>query len=111
MIPPEVLIFVFLFFLHEIKICSFKVCEELFWNFERNCIESVDCFWYDGHFYYVNPTRAGGEVDLEEVPGRNWDKGREGKLRSGCNNSEIQIPSNRFIPPNNTVSFRLPFML
>ena len=25
------------------------------WNFDGDCIESVDCFWQDGHFYYINP--------------------------------------------------------
>ncbi|XP_076796042.1 uncharacterized protein LOC143443455 [Arvicanthis niloticus] len=24
--------------------------EELGWNFDGDCIESVDCFWQDGHF-------------------------------------------------------------
>jgi hypothetical protein len=22
-----------------------------------DCIESVDCFWQDGHFYYINPAK------------------------------------------------------
>jgi hypothetical protein len=25
-------------------------------DFDRDFIESVDCFWEDGHFDYVNPT-------------------------------------------------------
>ena len=32
-------------FLYEVENCSFKVCKELCWNFDGNCIESVDCFW------------------------------------------------------------------
>jgi hypothetical protein len=28
----------------------------LCWNFDGDCIVSVDCFWYDGHLYHVNPT-------------------------------------------------------
>jgi hypothetical protein len=35
---------------------SLCLCDELSWNFDGHCIESVDCFWQDGHFYYVNPT-------------------------------------------------------
>jgi hypothetical protein len=27
----------------------------LSWNFDGDCIESVDCFWQDSHFYYVDP--------------------------------------------------------
>jgi hypothetical protein len=26
----------------------------LSWNFGRDCIESVVCFWQDRHFYYIN---------------------------------------------------------
>ena len=29
--------------------------EELTWNFDGDYTESVDCFWKDGHFYYINP--------------------------------------------------------
>jgi hypothetical protein len=39
----------------EFENCSFYLCEELNWNFDRDCIESVDGFWQDGHFYYVKP--------------------------------------------------------
>jgi hypothetical protein len=28
---------------------------ELSWNFDGYCIESVDCFWQDSHFYNVDP--------------------------------------------------------
>jgi hypothetical protein len=28
---------------------------KLSWNFDGNCIESVDCFWQDNHFYYIHP--------------------------------------------------------
>ena len=34
---------------------SFYTYEELIWNFEGDCIASVDCFQQDGHFYYINP--------------------------------------------------------
>ena len=54
---PGVFFVVFLFcFPYEVKYCLFKVYKELCWNFDGDCIVSVDCFWYDGHFYYVNPT-------------------------------------------------------
>jgi hypothetical protein len=36
----------------EVENFSFHLPEELHWNF----IEYVDCFWKDGHMYYVNPT-------------------------------------------------------
>ena len=29
--------------------------EELSRNFDGDCIESVDCFWQNGHAYYSNP--------------------------------------------------------
>jgi hypothetical protein len=32
-------------FLYEVDYCSFYVCEEVSWNFDGDCIESVDCFW------------------------------------------------------------------
>ena len=35
--------------------CSFYLYEELSWNFDGDCVESVDCFWQGGHFYYINP--------------------------------------------------------
>lgn len=34
----------------------FKTCEELCWNIDEDCIESVDFFWWDDHFYFINPT-------------------------------------------------------
>jgi hypothetical protein len=30
---------------NELANCSFLIYEELSWNFDRDCIESVDCFW------------------------------------------------------------------
>ena len=65
LIAPEVLLLFrivlailgFLFvFPYEVENLSVKVCEQLCWNFDGNCIQSVDCFWKDGHFYYVSPT-------------------------------------------------------
>ena len=35
--------------------CPFQFVEELSWNFDRDCIETVDCFWQDSHFYYIDP--------------------------------------------------------
>ena len=35
---------VFFVFLYKVEYCSFKVCEELLWNFGGDCTESVDCF-------------------------------------------------------------------
>jgi hypothetical protein len=35
--------------------CPFYLSEELSWNFDGDCIESVDCFQQDSHFYYINP--------------------------------------------------------
>jgi hypothetical protein len=35
----------FFVFPYEIENISFKICEELCWNFDTNCIEYVDCFW------------------------------------------------------------------
>jgi hypothetical protein len=51
-----VCLFVCSVFPYEVENCSFKVCKELCWNFDRDCIDSLDCFWLDHHFYYVNPT-------------------------------------------------------
>jgi hypothetical protein len=38
-------------------ICKFPFShyEELSWNSDGDCIESVDCVQQDGHFSYVNP--------------------------------------------------------
>ena len=38
-------LFCFFPFLHEIENCVFHVCEELSWNADRDCIESVDGVW------------------------------------------------------------------
>jgi hypothetical protein len=32
----------------------FFLCEGLSWNFDGDCIESVDCFQKNSHFYYIN---------------------------------------------------------
>jgi hypothetical protein len=39
----------------EFSNCPFSLSEELSWNFDGDCIEFVDCFWQDSHFYYINP--------------------------------------------------------
>jgi hypothetical protein len=31
--------------------CPFYLSEELNWNFDGDCIESIDCFRKDGHLY------------------------------------------------------------
>jgi hypothetical protein len=41
----------FFFIPDEFSDCPFSFVEELSWNFEGDCIESVDCFWQDSHFY------------------------------------------------------------
>ena len=41
---------------YKVEDYSFKVSEEMCWDFDGDCIESVDCFWQDCHFYYVDPT-------------------------------------------------------
>ena len=41
---------------YKVEYCSFKVCDGLCWDLDGDCIESVDCFWPDCHFYYVDPT-------------------------------------------------------
>ena len=32
-------------FLYEVEYCSFEVCNDFCWDFDRHCIEFVDCFW------------------------------------------------------------------
>jgi hypothetical protein len=29
--------------------------KKLIWNFDGDCSVSLNCFWEDGHFYYINP--------------------------------------------------------
>ncbi|ERE73454.1 hypothetical protein H671_5g14234 [Cricetulus griseus] len=29
----------------DVEFCPFEVCEELQWDFDGHCIESVECFW------------------------------------------------------------------
>jgi hypothetical protein len=63
-ITPEVLLLLrivfpilgFFIIPNEFANCSFSLYEELSWNFDGGCIESVDCYWQDGHFYYINPS-------------------------------------------------------
>ena len=43
-------------FPYEVDYCSFKVCEELCWDFDGDCIEFIDCFWQDCNICYVDPT-------------------------------------------------------
>ena len=33
---------------------SLYLYEEFRLNFDGDCIESIDCFWQDGHFYWIN---------------------------------------------------------
>jgi hypothetical protein len=42
----------------EFENCPFYLSEELSWNFDGDCIESVDCFWQDSHFYYINTANS-----------------------------------------------------
>jgi len=39
--------------------------EELSWIFDGDCSESVDCFWQNDHFYYINPANP---WECEAVP-------------------------------------------
>ena len=39
--------------------------EELSWIFDGDCSEFVDCFWQNGHFYYINPANP---WECEAVP-------------------------------------------
>ena len=60
-IPPEVLLLrivfdflvFFLLLLFQINL-RIVLCEELSWSFDGDCIESVDCFQQDSHFYNVD---------------------------------------------------------
>ena len=62
-IPPEVLLLLrivfaileFFFIPDEFANCPFYFSEELSWNFDGDCFESVDCFRQGSHFYYINP--------------------------------------------------------
>jgi hypothetical protein len=65
-IPPEVLLslridfailgfFFFFCFPDEFADCLFYFVEEFSWNFDGDCIESVDCLWQDSHLYYIDP--------------------------------------------------------
>jgi hypothetical protein len=63
LIPPEVLLLLrrvfailgFFIFPDEFANCPFYLSEELSWNFDGDCIDSVDCFRQNSHFYYINP--------------------------------------------------------
>ena len=48
----------FLVIPNEFENCSFYRFEELSWNFDGDCIEYVDCFQKDSHFYYINPANT-----------------------------------------------------
>jgi hypothetical protein len=62
-ISPEVLLSLRIFFAilgffvipDEFADYPFKFVEELSCNFDGDCFESVDCFWQDSHFYYIDP--------------------------------------------------------
>jgi hypothetical protein len=61
-IPPKVLLLLrivfailgFLLFQMILKI-ALSNSEELSWNFDGDCIESVDSLLQDSHFVYINP--------------------------------------------------------
>ena len=42
----------FLTLVYEAEECSFSICDKLYWNFDRDCIESVDCLGRMAIFYY-----------------------------------------------------------
>ena len=62
-IPPEVplllrIVFAilgFLLFQVNLQIALSNFIEELSWNYDRDGIESVDCFHQDSYFYFINP--------------------------------------------------------
>jgi hypothetical protein len=37
------------------KNLQIALSNSLSWNFDGDCIESVDCFWQDSHFYEEHP--------------------------------------------------------
>lgn len=43
-------------FPYEAENWHLKDFKELCWNFDEDCIDSVDGFQQDDHFYYFNPT-------------------------------------------------------
>jgi hypothetical protein len=61
-IPPEFILLLrivfailgFLFFQMNLQI-ALSISVKMSWNFDGDCIESVDCFRQDSHFYNVNP--------------------------------------------------------
>jgi hypothetical protein len=61
--PPEVLLLLGIVFAvldcfiipDEFANSPFYLSEEWIWNFDGDCIESVDCFQQDSHFYNINP--------------------------------------------------------
>ena len=63
-IPPEVLLSLRIAFAilglfvirDEFANCPFQFDEEFSWDFDGDFIESVDCFWQDSHFYYIDPS-------------------------------------------------------
>ena len=44
----------FVAFPDEFENCSFNVSEKFCFDFDGDCIEPVDCFWKDDHFYFIN---------------------------------------------------------
>jgi hypothetical protein len=40
----------------KLKIVFSRSVKNCFGNFDGDCIESVDCSWWDGHFYNISPT-------------------------------------------------------
>lgn len=45
--------------------CAFKISEELFWNFDEECIQSIDCVWYDSYFTLsIMPIKEQGKISV-----------------------------------------------
>ena len=62
-IRPELLLLIIVFaivdffsFPDEFENCSSQVFQVLWWDFDRVCVESVDCFCWIAFFYYANST-------------------------------------------------------
>lgn len=57
-------LFLFLFccsmciFSYEFNFFPFIFCEDLCWYCGWDYVKSVDCFWYDDYFHYINPTNS-----------------------------------------------------
>lgn len=47
--------------------CIFYLCEECYWNFDRECMKSIDSFGYYGHFHNINSSNQGTKNNFQIV--------------------------------------------